>query len=89
MEVMEFLLKLIVSVFVLGAFLFGFLFFIKKRGMLFPALMNGNGNMQIISHMKLTPKAHIFLVRIDNSKFIIGVTEGNISFYHMKEKEPN
>ncbi len=86
---MEFLLKLIVSVFVLGAFLFGFLFVMKKRGMFFPTLMNGNSNMQIISHMKLTPKAHIFLVRIDNSKFIIGVTEKNISFYHMKEKESN
>ncbi len=86
---MEFLLKLIVSVFVLGAFLFGFLLVIKKRGMFFPTLMNGNSNMQILSHMKLTPKAHIFLVSVDNSKFIIGVTEGNISFYHMKEKESN
>ncbi len=51
--------------------------------------MNGNSNMQIISHMRLTPKAHIFLVQIDNSKFLVGVTEKNISFYHMREKESN
>jgi len=90
MEVMEFLLKLIVSIFVLAAFLLGFLFVMKKKGaFFFPTLMNGNSNMQIISHMRLTPKAHIFLVQIDNSKFLVGVTEKNISFYHMREKESN
>ena len=49
--------------------------------------MNENNNIQVQSHIKLTPKAHLFVVKIDQNKILVGVTEKNISFYQMKEKE--
>ncbi|MDT7906716.1 MAG: flagellar biosynthetic protein FliO [Candidatus Calescibacterium sp.] len=87
MEIMGFLLKIFISIFVLAAFLFGSLLIMKKKGIFFPPLMNDNNNIQVQSHIKLTPKAHLFVVKIDQTKILVGVTEKNISFYQMKEKE--
>jgi flagellar biogenesis protein FliO len=87
MEIMGFLLKIFISIFVLAAFLFGSLLIMKKKGIFFSPLMNDNNNIQVQSHIKLTPKAHLFVVKIDQNKILVGVTEKNISFYQMKEKE--
>ncbi len=87
MEIMGFLLKIFISIFVLAAFLFGSLLIMKKKGIFFPPLMNDNNNIQVQSHIKLTPKAHLFVVKIDQNKILVGVTEKNISFCQMKEKE--
>lgn len=84
---MGFLLKIFISIFVLAAFLFVSLLIMKKKGIFFSPLMNENNNIQVQSHIKLTPKAHLFVVKIDQNKILVGVTEKNISFYQMKEKE--
>ncbi len=82
MDTWEFILKILVSFFVMGGVLIGMLWFMKRRGLI-PATMYDSEKMKVVSSVRLTPRAYLFAVRINGDKeIVVGVTEKNINLIY-------
>lgn len=82
MDILEFLVKLVLSAVMLSGFIFGMLWFMRKKGVI-PMMGNGSSSyVKVISSVKLTPKSYLFAVSLNNNKknILIGVTEKTVSF---------
>lgn len=81
MDIVEFIVKIVLSAGVLSGFFFGMLWFMRKRGFI-PMMANGSSSyVKVISSVRLTPKSYLFAVSINNKKnILIGVTEKSVSF---------
>lgn len=86
MEIGEFVLKIIVSAGVLSAFMFGVLWFMRKKGFI-PYVNSGSEKLKVVSSVKLTPKSYLFTVKINDKKeIVVGVTDKTVSFICEVEK---
>lgn len=81
MDILEFLVKLILSAVILFGFIFGMLWFMRKRGVI-PMIGNSSSYIKVISSVRLTPKTYLFAVSLNDNKknILIGVTDRTISF---------
>ncbi|GBD03307.1 hypothetical protein HRbin19_00588 [bacterium HR19] len=87
--VIEFFVKLVISLAVMTSFLVGLIWFMKKRGLLLIPFQNiDHQKMQITSFLKLTPKAYLFTVKIEDKELVVGVTDKNINLvYEINQKQ--
>lgn len=81
MDILEFLVKLILSAVILFGFIFGMLWFMRKRGVI-PMIGSSSSYIKVISSVRLTPKTYLFAVSLNDNKknILIGVTDRTVSF---------
>lgn len=82
MELGGFVIKLFVSMVMLSVLLFGTLMFMRRKGIVpYVSGVFSSGQIKVLSSARLTPRAHLFVVRVsDKRDILIGVTDRSVSF---------